>query len=95
MRSNNPGLPHLAVALALATLLSSASAISQEPQSGQAEEDTATKTVADAFGRETPRGAVIGYLEAADQGDFEKAAEYSDRELLGAGKNTVQNDPAD
>ncbi len=32
----------------------------------------------DPFGRETPRGAMIGFLSATDEGDFARAAEYLD-----------------
>ena len=36
----------------------------------------------DVLNRETPRGSVSGYLEAANDGDFEKAARYLDRRNL-------------
>ncbi len=32
----------------------------------------------DAFGRSTPRSSLVGFLSAADAGDFERAAEYLD-----------------
>jgi hypothetical protein len=37
---------------------------------------------ADAFGRETPRGSVAGFFAAAEEGDFERAAEYVDLRFL-------------
>jgi MscS family membrane protein len=37
---------------------------------------------ADAFGRETPRGSVSGFFAAAEEGDFERAAEYVDLRFL-------------
>src|SRR3989338_9226743 len=57
------GAPVLAAALVLVPLLASA-ARGAEP--------------GDALGRETPRGALTGYLDAVRKGDYERAARYLD-----------------
>ena len=63
----------------------------QTPFAEAQEEQEATETVAvtvpitvedkgpeDALGRGTPRGSIIGYLQATSEFNFEKAAEYLD-----------------
>src|SRR4051812_35670504 len=63
-------LPILAVALAASILPVHA----QRPDaSAQAQE---AAPVADPFGRDTPRGTVTGFIEAARKGDIERAAQY-------------------
>src|SRR3989338_6334914 len=64
------GAPVLAAALVLVPLLASA---------GRGAEP------GDALGRETPRGALTGYLDAVRKGDYERAARYLDlRRIPGA-----------
>jgi MscS family membrane protein len=67
-------------ALLIFQLMCSVSATAQEEASGEV---TATPTAVDlgpedALNRGTPRGSIIGYLEAATEFDFEKAAQYLD-----------------
>ena len=54
---------------------------SSPPQAAPAETEMAPD---DALGRGTPRGAIVGFLRAADEFDFEKAAEYLDLRNLPA-----------
>ena len=39
---------------------------------------TAKPAEEDAFGRESPRGCVLGFLKAAERGEYSRAAQYLD-----------------
>ena len=71
--------------IAISTLFLGALAVAEEAAETPAEETPAEvteSTIADALGRETPRGSMTGYFEAADAGDFETAARFLDQRNL-------------
>ncbi len=53
-----------------------ATAGAAEQQSGDAAEPDQAAVPQDELGRDTPRGSVEGFLAAASEGDYEKAAQY-------------------
>ncbi len=61
-----------AIALAFAPLASAQTLPAAEP----VPEETATAPAPDPFGRETPRGAVTGLLQALGDADYSRAAQY-------------------
>jgi MscS family membrane protein len=65
----------LPVAFALSAALASAQAPASPPAAAPAQ---ATPAPADALGRSTPRGTVLGFLNAARKGENELAGEYLD-----------------
>src|SRR4051794_6021621 len=77
----------LAVAVCLlASLLISEEAgaqLAKTPSTKAAAEQPSTETVQDPLGRNTPRGAVLGFLTAAYAHNYETAAQYLNTRLRG------------
>jgi MscS family membrane protein len=67
----------LALIVLAFAFLGGAHALAQGESESQAEPEEAPPW-SDPLGRDTPRGALRGFLEAVDEGDLERAAEYLD-----------------
>ncbi len=61
-------------------LVGAASAVEAEQEAEMSDPPAATS--GDELGRETPRGAVRGYLDACRDGDYEKAAQFLDLDQI-------------
>ncbi len=61
-------------------LVGAASAVEAEQEAEMSDSPAATS--GDELGRETPRGAVRGYLDACRDGDYEKAAQFLDLDQI-------------
>jgi len=55
-----------------------AQTVATKPAAGAAENKPAEKLIEDPLGRSTPYGTVRGFLSAAENHDYERAAEYLD-----------------
>ena len=66
------------ILFSICALLISAQSIAQEQTAGTVTEAVGDKGPEDALHRGTPRGSIVGYLQACAEFDFEKAAEFLD-----------------
>lgn len=84
MTLGNRSAKNLSAPLTLLFLVSviviSASALAQAPTNGEpaADPDTEQETTEDPYGRDHPRGAFAGYIEAVSVRNYQRAAEYLD-----------------
>jgi hypothetical protein len=77
MKARSSGILFL-VAIILLTQPSFAQTLAPKPAPGAEENKPAEKPIEDPLGRSTPYGAVHGFLNAAENRDYERAAEYLD-----------------
>jgi MscS family membrane protein len=60
----------------IACVLSAVSALAQTPPSGAPAPPSQPEKTKDALGRTTPRGTVLGFVNAAHKGDYQLASQY-------------------
>jgi MscS family membrane protein len=66
----------------LATAASSQGLLPQRPAATSAPPAASSSVAADPYGRQTPAGAVMGFLSAGSRGDWSRASKYLDTKLV-------------